>query len=295
MTSSGKQAHLKFGAHIYVWQDRYTDDDLLRILDSSARLGLEILEVGIGDDIKFDADALAQESRARNIELAMSPGGVWPMNCDISLKDENDRLAGIAWHKRAIDTCAECGATTYAGAIYGHPGRVSRGPADPDEPKRVADGLRELAEYGAQRNVRLAIEPMSHFRTHVANTPRQINTLLALADHPNLYSLMDTYHLTTEVPDLTQALVEMHPRLWGIHACENTRGAVGTGFLPWPDLAKKLVALQWNGYIGFEAYNSSWRGGAFARERGMFHNVCPDAEAFISASMKKLQTLFNAC
>lgn len=282
----------KYGAHAFVWQDRYGDAELLRILDSAVKLGLSIVEVAVGNDIAFSADLLGREAAARNLELVISPGGDWPMQCDISLEDENDRRLGREWHQRAIDLAAKCGAETYAGALYGHPGRVVRGGRNRDEVCRVADGLHALAAYADERNVRLVLEPMSHFRTHVANTPPQINRLIVLSDHPNLWSLLDTYHLCTEVGDLARAFGEMLPHLWGIHACENTRGAPGTGLLPWQTLVNAIVHSGWNGYIGFESYNSSWRNGDFARERGMFHNVCPDAEQFIRQATTFLESCF---
>ncbi len=283
----------KFGAHVFLWQDGYDDSALLRIFDSAVRLGLSFVEIAVGDGISFDSAKLSAEAAARKLELVTSPGGEWPVECDISLPNSSDRAGGMEWHRREIDRAAELGAVAYAGAIYGHPGTVRRGAVDADEFRRIADGLHELAQYAAERNVQLVIEPMSHFRTHVANTPGQINELIALADHENLSSLLDTYHLTTEVTNMTAAFEEMRPRLWGLHACENNRGAPGTGLLPWQSLGRSIRESGWNGHIGFEGYNSTWRGGAFARERGMFHNVCPNVEAFIRESMRFMESILS--
>lgn len=286
---------MKYGAHVYLWQDRYDDHDLARLLDSAKGLGLQFVEVSVGDDIRFSAKDLGSRARNLGLELAFSPGGAWPMECDVSLADARYRQAGIDWHRRAIDTAATADGIAYAGAIYGHPGHVLRALPCPSEPARIADGLRLLAEHAATRGVRLVLEPMSHFRTHVANTPRQINELIALAGHANLFSLLDTYHLATEVTNLADTFEEMLPHLWGLHACENNRGAPGTGLLPWSSLIAAIHRSAWQGHIGFEGYNSCWRGGAFGRERGMFHNVCDDAEAFIRQGLSFLQEGFARC
>lgn len=284
---------MKYGAHVYLWQDRYDDRDLVRMLESARSLGLRFLEISVGDDIHFDAPKLGHSARERELDLVFSPGGAWPMECDISRPDPWHRQLGLDWHRRAIDVTTEAGGVAYAGAIYGHPGCVDRKLPCPEEPLRIAEGLRILAEYSAARNVRLVLEPMSHFRTHVANTPRQINELIALTGHKNVYSLLDTYHLATEVTDLAAAFEEMKPRLWGIHACENNRGAPGTGLLPWPSLVSAIVRSDWNGYLGFEGYNSQWRNGEFACERGMFHHVCDDAEEFIRKGKSFLEECFD--
>ena len=99
--------------------------------------------------------------------------------------------------------------------------------------------------------------------------------------------------MSTEVTDLASAFEEMAPRLWGVHACENNRGAPGTGFLPWDSLIAAMIRTGWSGHLGFESYNSTWRNGDFAFERGMFHNVCPNAEEFISTSKSFLENRFS--
>jgi D-psicose/D-tagatose/L-ribulose 3-epimerase len=86
------------------------------------------------------------------------------------------------------------GATLYSGALYGHPGVVKRRLPPADEYPRTAEGLHQLAAHAQRRGVTIALEPMSRFRTHLVNTPEQVMRLVALADHPNLSVLLDTYH-----------------------------------------------------------------------------------------------------
>ena len=128
---------------------------------------------------------------------------------------------------------------------------------------------------------------MSHFRTHLVNTPEQAMRLLALADHPNLKVLLDTYHMITEVRDYGQAIRAVGPKLWGLHACENDRGAPGGGLVPWAAVFAALRETAFDGYIVMEAYNSGQ--GDFAIRRGMFHNVCPDGADFAQTGLKFLK------
>ncbi|HHX64611.1 MAG TPA: sugar phosphate isomerase/epimerase [Chloroflexi bacterium] len=123
------------------------------------------------------------------------------------------------------------------------------------------------------------LEPMSHFRTHLVNTPQQVRRLIDMADHPNLYALLDTYHMVTEVRDYASGIRAVGDRLWGLHACENDRGVPGGGLVPWDAVFAALREIGFAGHVLLEAYNSSI--GDFAYRRGMFHDVCPDGEAFI--------------
>jgi D-psicose/D-tagatose/L-ribulose 3-epimerase len=193
----------------------------------------------------------------------------------------------LTWHRKQIDLAAELGAVAYTGALYGHPGTVKRRMPPADEYPRTADGLHRLAEHAASRGVALAVEPMSHFRTHIANTPAQIMHLGALADHPNLGILLDTYHMITEVRDFGAAIRAVGDRLWGLHACENDRGVPGGGLVPWGQVFAALRDITFDGFVLLEAYNSSLND--FAFRRGMFHNVCPDGAEFARTGLAFLR------
>lgn len=270
---------ISLGAHCYIFTDRW-DDASLPILERLKNLGGDVLEIAVGDDVHFSPSATARAAKNLEMQLIVSPGGQWPLGCDISSAEKKHREQGILWHQRQIELAEKLGAIAYTGALYGHTGVVERRRPPVDEKQRIADGLRELAEFADSRNVLLAIEPMSHFRTHLVNTPDQALALLRQVDHSNLRILFDTYHCLTEVRDYRSAIITLGKHLWGVHACENDRGAPGGGLMPWDQLAEGLHKIQFSGPVMLEAYNSSL--GDFAFERGMFHNVCPDPDRFIS-------------
>ena len=271
---------MKYGVHAYIFTDRWSDASLT-ILDTAANLGADCLEIAVGDDVHFTPQHTRERARHLGLDLVISPGGLWPAAYDLSADDPADRRRGLAWHKTQVDLASELGAVAYTGALYGHPGQVRRRPPSPVEYERTAEALYELAYYAARSDVKIVLEPMSHFRTHVANTPEQIMRLIDLAGHANLWVLLDTYHMITEVRDYAQAIRTVGNRLWGVHACENDRGVPGGGLVPWDAVFGALNEISFDGYMLLEAYNSSI--GTFAFERGMLHNVCPDATAFVRA------------
>jgi len=277
---------MKYGAHSYIFTE-YWADDQLHILDTAAELGLDCFEIGIGDDIVYTPELTRRRAEALGLTLIVSPGGLWPVECDLSADDPADRARGLAWHKRQVERAAELGAVAYTGALYGHPGVVKRRVPPADETPRTAEGLARLAEFGARHGVDIVIEPMSHFRTHLFNTPEQAMRLIGLAEHPNLTVLFDTYHMITEVRDFAQAIRTVSHRLWGLHACENDRGRPGGGLVPWPSVFSALREIEFGGYVLMEAYNSGT--GDFAVRRGMFHDVCPDGVAFVRTGLKFLR------
>jgi D-psicose/D-tagatose/L-ribulose 3-epimerase len=279
---------MKYGAQCYLLTDRWSDQQL-HLLDTARALGLNMFELSVGDDVCFDARATGRHAASLGLDLLIGPGGLWPVECDLSADTQHDRTRGLDWHKRQVDVAAELGAVAYAGALYGHPGIAKRRRPPADEYPRTAEGLHALAEYATGRNVLIALEPMSHFRSHVVNTPEQLMRLIALADHPGLRVLFDTYHVVTEIRDYAAALRTVAPRLFALHACENDRGIPGTGLIPWREIFDTLRQIGFSGYIGLEGYNSGI--GDFAYERGMFHNLCPDGPEFVRKGISYLRSM----
>jgi D-psicose/D-tagatose/L-ribulose 3-epimerase len=279
------------GVHGYLFTARWSDS-CLEVLDTAAGLGAGIVEIPVGDDARFTPSLTRNRAEALGLRIYLGPGGLWPPECDLSSDDPGERAEGLAWHKRQVDLAAELGGIGYAGALYGHPGVVKRRVQPPEEFERTAEGLHALAEYGARHGVAIVLEPMSHFRTHLVNTPEQVMRLIGLAEHANLHVMFDTYHMITEVRDYGRALRTIGGRLWGLHACESDRGAPGGGLVPWEAVFKALGEIGFDGHIVLETYNSSI--GDFAYQRGMFHNVCPDGAAFARQSFRFLRAGLQA-
>lgn len=286
---------IRYGAHCYLFTDRWSDDQL-GLLDQASALGLDFWEIAVGDDVVLSPALTRARAESLGMQLVVSPGAMWPMACDLSADDPGDRARGLAWHKAQVDLAAEVGAVAYTGALYGHPGVVQRRLPPGDEYSRTAEGLHELAEFGAARGVQIVLEPMSHFRTHMVNTPEQAMDLIELSDHPNLRALLDTYHAVTEIRDYAAAIQTLAPRLWGIHACENDRGVPGGGLVPWAEVFGALESVGFDGYVLMETYNSSLGepAGSWAHTRAMFHNPCPDGAAFVRQGLAFLQQGLSA-
>lgn len=281
---------IRYGAHSIMFVETWSDASL-GILDRVRELGTDIFEISVGDDMDFTPAEVRRRAEGLGLALTAGPGGVWPAECDLSSDSPEERALGLRWHSGIVDLAAEMGAFAYCGAAYGHPGTVKRRRPPEDEYPRTAEGLHHLADYAERRGVLLVLEPMSHFRTHMVNTPEQLMRLIELADHGNIKVNLDTYHMITEVRDYAAAFHTVRDRLIGLHACENDRGCPGGGLVPWAEVFAALRRIDFDGYLMLEAYNSSI--GDFAYRRGMFHNVCPDPEDYIRRGHRFLREMWN--
>ncbi len=276
----------KYGAHQFLWIEHWTDQSI-DLLDEVRELGLDCFEISLGDDVSFNPVPVRKRAEQLGLELTVGPGNVWPMECDISLESVEYQHSGMEWHRRIIRKAAELGAVAYCGATYGHPGHVLRQPVQIAEIKRIAENLHELAKYAESLSVELVIEPMSRFRTHLLHTSQQAVDLILMADHPNLYINLDTYHMITEERDYSSAISISGNKLRGIHACENDRGVPGGGLVPWVDVFRALENTCPNARILMETYNTGQHG--FGYKRGIFKDVCPDANEFVRKGLSFLK------
>ena len=167
----------KYGFHCFLFTERWSDASL-EILEIARELGADCIEIALGDDVSFTPALTRRRAEALGLELIVSPGGAWPVECDLSADDPAERARGLAWHQRQLDLAAELAAVAYTGALYGHPGAIKRRIPPADEFPRTAEGLHRLADYAATAGVTLALEPMSHFRTHLVYTPAHVMQLL---------------------------------------------------------------------------------------------------------------------
>jgi D-psicose/D-tagatose/L-ribulose 3-epimerase len=281
---------MQYGAHIYIFTDRWADDQL-HLLDTMHGLGLDLAELSVGDDVHFTPARTRQRAQELGLTLTVGPGGAWPLPCDLSADDPAERAAGLAWHQRQVDLAAELGQWPMPARSMATPAWSSGGAHLPANTRGRQRGCTPWLSM-RRRNVRIVLEPMSHFRTHLVNTARQLMELIDLADHPNLWALFDTYHLITEERDYAAAIRTLAPRLWCVHTCENDRGAPGGGLVPWASLFDSLCEVGFDGPLVMEAYNSSIGAapGDFAYSRGMFHNVCPDGAEFVRTGLEFLRS-----
>jgi D-psicose/D-tagatose/L-ribulose 3-epimerase len=276
----------KYGAHQFLWVEHWTND-CLYILDEARELGLDSFEISLGDDINFNPVPVRKRAGELGLELTVGPGNNWPMECDISSDSVENQRLGMEWHRLVLERAADIGAVAYIGASYGHPGNVLRQPRKYSELERIAQNLYQLAEYAGSLNVKLVIEPMSHFRTHLIHSAQDAVDLVSMVRSTNLYINLDTYHMITEERHYANAIRTCGNALWGIHACESDRGVPGGGLVPWDDVFKSLADVGPDARILMESYNTGK--GGFGLTRGIFKDVCPDATDFVKNGLEFLK------
>jgi sugar phosphate isomerase/epimerase len=157
-----------------------------------------------------------------------------------------DRQRRLDFLRRAVDVATALGADAVS-FWSGRPPEDSPAEALMD---RLAEGCRSLAEYAAERGVRLAFEPEPGM---FVDTMDRFAELHARVDHPNFGLTLDVGHLycTGETP-VAPHLRRWRDRLWNVHLEDMRHGVhahlmFGEGEV---DFSEVLAGLREVGYAG---------------------------------------------
>jgi D-psicose/D-tagatose/L-ribulose 3-epimerase len=271
---------MQFGASTFIWESPFGDDKL-HLAQRVAGLGFDTLEICIEDPVRVSADAVRRAAAEAGVTIAVC--GAFGSDRDVSHEEPSRRRLGIDYLNSCIDLAAAVGAPNVFGPMYSATGKTRLLLDAEREQQRTwaADSLREVGEYAAAKGVGLAIEPLNRFETDLVNTVEQGLDLCERIGLENVGLLLDTFHMNIEEKSIPDAIVAAGPRLRHFHACENDRGAPGSGHVEWDEVFAALKETRYDGLVVIESFTpeiqeiaravSTWRpvaqsGDALARE-----------------------------
>jgi D-psicose/D-tagatose/L-ribulose 3-epimerase len=245
------------GITSWIWTSPLTTDRFPEIAQHVARLGFDLLEVpieGTGDlDYKKAAGVVKDLGLSTSVCAAMSP------DRDLLHADASVRANGMSYVKHCIEAAQTLGATNVVGPLYSAVGRTWQATAD--ERKKDIDllvgELKDLARFAGERGVVICVEPLNRFETSFLNLASQAIEVVDRVDHPACGLLLDTFHMNIEERSIGDALRSAGPRLKHLHACENDRGAAGTGHVPWDEVVQACRAIDYRGPTVIESFTSA--------------------------------------
>jgi D-psicose/D-tagatose/L-ribulose 3-epimerase len=235
------------GANVWIWDSPITDEAIGVLAPRIADLGFDLVELPVEEPGAWDPKRTAELLG----ELGVGAGlcCVMPEGRDLAVEDEDVIRSTQEYLSHCVDVAATLGSGVVAGPMYAAVGRLWR--LDESERaatiKRVAAGLRPVAEHAAERGVRLAIEPLNRYETSLINTVEQGLELLDALDHEAAGLLLDTFHMNIEEKNPAQAARAAGDRIAHVHTCGTDRGTPGEDDFDWPAF---LAAVREAGYDG---------------------------------------------
>lgn len=282
---------MKFGANTWIWFSPVTIDDLKSTLPQMAEAGFDMVELPIESIDSFDyAEAAAV---IKDHGLGVSTCAAMGPDRDLIHPDKSIQESGKAYVRHSIEAAQTLGASNLVGPIYSAVGRTWQ--MTPEERARDTDllvaQLSELSTYAGDHGVTLCIEPLNRFETSFINLATQAIEVVDRVNHPSCKILLDTFHMNIEEPSLGEAIRAAGPRLGHFHACENDRGAPGSGHVPWSDVATALRDVSYNGPVVIESFTAKVK--SIARAAAIWRALAPTQDAIAYDGLRFLKNLLD--
>ncbi len=245
----------QFGSSSYVWTSPFSTETL-PLLTHAKAIGFDVFEIGVENPDGIDISAVRAEADRVGIRVHIC--GAYGETRDIGSEDPAIRENAMRYNKTLIDFAAAVGSPYVAGPMYAATGKTRLAP--PEEKSRqtacVVENLQALADYAAERNVLLALEPLNRFETDFLNTVGQGLELMNAVGRGNVGFLLDTFHMNIEEKSLPAAIRAARGRIFDFHACANDRGTPGEDHFDWSNIAAALADAAYDGPVVIESFTS---------------------------------------
>jgi D-psicose/D-tagatose/L-ribulose 3-epimerase len=246
------------GVNAWVWTSPFTTQDGpdgLGLLDKVKQMGFDSFEFGLEDPSHVDPAKLKAKAEQTGLKLVIC--GAYGPDRDLTHDDAAVRENSMNYITKAIEICAKSGTPVLAGPCYSAVGK--RRHVTPDQKKKEWDlavkGVKEAGRRAKDHGVLLAVEPLNRFETDLINTAEQCKRLCDDIGDKNVGLHLDTFHMNIEEKNSADAIRLAGDRLYHFHACENDRGAPGSGVnIDWDGVAKALKDVGYSRQAVIESF-----------------------------------------
>jgi len=280
---------MKFGVNSWIWVSPLTTDEVARLAPLAASLGAQWFEVPLEDPALIDAPQAA--SIIRDQGMGVSVCAAMGPDRDLIHPDSAIRDNGMAYLRTAIEMTQQLGGTNLVGPLYSAVGRTWQMTADERarDTDLLVEQLRTLAAYAGDHGVVLCIEPLNRFETSFINLAQQAIEVIDRVDHPACQIMLDSFHMNIEESSLGDAIRAAGPRLRHFHACENDRGAPGSGHVPWQNVAGALREIGYDGPVVIESFTDQVK--SIARAAAIWRPLAASQDALAREGLAFLKQL----
>ena len=284
---------ISIGVNAWVWTSPFTtDSEGLALMDKAKQMGFDSFEFGLEDPSHVDAAKLKQKMQQTGLRVVVC--GAFGPDRDLTHEDSSVRENSLNYITKTIQLCQQAGCKTMAGPMYSAVGKRRHVP--PEQKQKEWDlavkGLKEAGRRAADAGVTLAIEPLNRFETDLINTAEQCERLVNEIGASNVGFHLDSFHMNIEEKNSGDAIRRAGNRLFHFHACENDRGAPGSGVnIDWQNIAAALKEVNYKGEAVIETFTPKTK--SIAAAAAIWRTLAPtqdglaqDGLAFLRKTLK---------
>lgn len=232
---------MKYGVCNWIFGDEPLAETAVRL----AGFGYDGLE--LKGDLKlydpFEVKAILDDHGLAVLSLT-------PEDVDLPHPDPKVRSEAVDYYLRLLDFAIEVGASIVG--CHGAVGRIRPVTTYEQEYVNFVVGVQRIAARSQELGLRLAIEVLNRYESHLLNTSEEAVRFVEEVGAPNVGILLDAYHMNIEEADLGSAILAAREHLILFHAADSNRQAVGRGHTDFLGVMRALKDIQYNGAIIIE-------------------------------------------
>jgi D-psicose/D-tagatose/L-ribulose 3-epimerase len=246
---------MKFGANSQIWVSPFSQTDL-PLIDKVAALGFDVIELGFAS-VEPPFNVVDVKNRIRAAGLAVGVCSYLSAEHSIADADPAVRRRGVNYMQALIATTAALGGQILSGPLYAELSRCRYLPSDERarEWEWSVASLREVAKSASTHGVTVALEPLNRFETDLLNQAEKAVRFVEDIGASSVGLLLDTFHMSIEEKNQGEAIRRAGKNVKHFHACENDRGAPGTGQVDWTEVRDALRSIAFDGVVAIEGFN----------------------------------------
>ena len=112
--------------------------------------------------------------------------------------------------------------------------------------------LEHLAEVADQAGVRLWVEPVNRYETHLLVQLADAASIVAPLSSPRLGIVADLFHMALGEEAIDKAIVQNGPHIGHVHLADSNRRLPGQGSTDFPSALAALRQIGYDGWLAFE-------------------------------------------
>ena len=164
--------------------------------------------------------------------------------------DEDLYRRAMTRTQSVIDLAGFLGAMVNIGRLRGRLEGLSV--ADPWA--EAVERLGRLADYAAQRGVRISLEPLNRYETDFIVDVTGGLRMLADLQCENVGLMLDVFHMNIEEASIERSLEAAGERCWHVHIADSNRRYPGAGHLDFDGVFAALQKMDYRGYVSAELF-----------------------------------------
>jgi D-psicose/D-tagatose/L-ribulose 3-epimerase len=278
------------GITTWIWTAPLTTEKFGEVVPHIKKLGFDLVEVPIEGTSDLDYKTVAP--MVKDLGLSVSVCAAMSPDRDLLHADASVRANGMNYVRHCIEAAQTLGATNVVGPLYSAVGRTWQ--ATPEERKKDIDllvgELKELAQFAGDRGAVICVEPLNRFETSFLNLAEQAIEVVDRVDHPACGILLDTFHMNIEEHSIGAAIRLAGRRLKHLHACENDRGAPGSGHIDFAEVAAACKAAGYTGPAVIESFTLAVK--SIARAAAIWRPLAATQDGLAQDGLKHLRRVF---